>query len=450
MSDVPKPRVTIFDHQMDLSAVKGEEKTPILASPNEMDMTNVVSKNPRMTIFANDTVSDVTCNIVKEAARRTVFNETDLELTQQESPCMYEKMAKKPRMTIYENEMVISEFYEEQKKADTLMDMSRSVTKSTGAIPKVFANRPTTFHQNEMEVESAEEVPARQTTFANESIREDHQVITTRVTIHQQSDMDFSGVARLPEDDLEQAKGHCDLSEVDLLRNVVFTPPSGFKNLEMIERKSVIVQNEAPSFHEPVKIQLTRPDVKEDSRKWHNVTDTDLNMLDDESNPCVSDSTDFYERAMKKRISEGNISRYEEALDDFVNLTIEASPLNATLNSLNVSQGPENATKSKRRVSRPLSPVRDYGNMLDDLLANLKKKNTPKPRLEIDDYLEKLNIAPVKLIIRPECEPEGILKRINAVKEKMRLRRERNSIEVPQLLPEIPPIAFLMRNYFDW
>lgn len=191
--------------------------------------------------------------------------------------------------------------------------------------------------------------------------------------------------------------------------------------------------------------------LKDDSRKWHNITDTDLNLIDDESNPCVSESgeTDFYENAMKKRISEGNISRYEEALDDFLNLTIEASPLNATLASLNASLGHENAVKSKRRVSRPLSPVRDYGNMLDDLVANLKKKNIPKPRLEIDDYLEKLKIAPVKIKLRPECQPEGILKRINAKKEEIRLRREKNKINVIQF-PEIPSISFLMRNYFDW
>jgi hypothetical protein len=188
---------------------------------------------------------------------------------------------------------------------------------------------------------------------------------------------------------------------------------------------------------------------KEDSLKWHNVTDTDLALIDDESNPCVVDESaqESSQQLKKARISIGNISRYEDAIDDFVNLTISSSPLHTT----ETFDFPTAAAQSKR-LSCALLPDRDYSQMLDGLIGKLKKKNEPKPRLAIDEYLEKLQIAPVKIERRPDLEPAAIMDRINAKKEEIRKRREKKMEEEQErnsMLPEIPDVGFLMRNFLQ-
>lgn len=87
-------------------------------------------------------------------------------------------------------------------------------------------------------------------------------------------------------------------------------------------------------------------------------------------------------------------------------------------------------------------------------MITLRKKNAPKPRLAIDEYLEKMKIEPVKIKLRKDHEPEAILERINAKKEEVRKRREERQKREEEInaaqYPQIPSMSFLIDNLLQW
>jgi hypothetical protein len=444
-----KSRPTVYEHEMSITETK----------INTGAIPKIIANRP--TTFVQNEL-DIT------TSRRTIPTNDELDKTLQDD--FGEKSTKASRPTVYEHEMSMSE------------------TKiNTGAIPKVFSNRPTTFVQNEMDVTTAPVTSSRRTIITNESIGEECEKqikIESRATIHQQGEMNFSGIDKLPNESIDNY-------EIDGLRDEILSPPSGFKfnqsrltlfdeNKTLVDesvRQSVIVQNQTMNINESLaaavnlqrktchvpeamelndenderrKTFVVKP--KEDSCRWLNVTEADLidNMIDDESSPCLVDEEEetFEQEQQQQRDSSGNISRYEDVLDDFINITIDATISNHTIASTAQSNN------SSRRVSRPLSPVRDYENMLDNLMITLRKKNAPKPRLAIDEYLEKMKIEPVKIKLRKDHEPEAILERINAKKEEVRKRREERQKREEEInaaqYPQIPSMSFLIDNLLQW
>lgn len=191
---------------------------------------------------------------------------------------------------------------------------------------------------------------------------------------------------------------------------------------------------------------------RDDGNRLMNITDADiLSLLDDESDPCLNESESFVRK--NHRVSFGsNVSTYQKSLQDFLNNTIQNSPLCRRV----MLETPAASLKVKERVFS--SPI-DYCAKLDeltDILESKDKKELP-PRLEIDEWLAKLNIKPVKLPDIPKFDADYVKKWYagiqdsvakNAAERKAKekqLEKLRNS-----LLPEIPSRAFLFKNKLDW
>ncbi|KAL7027585.1 hypothetical protein ACKWTF_005491 [Chironomus riparius] len=182
---------------------------------------------------------------------------------------------------------------------------------------------------------------------------------------------------------------------------------------------------------------------KRESLKWHNITDTELlNMIDDESNPCVQDIS----ASIPVSNEASNMSRYDEAIEDFMNLTVKASPLNQTV--------PLEMKIRQRRESRASSPVPDYNSMFDNLIDGLRKKDRPMPRLEIDEFLEMLKVEPIKIPNIPQNQEGYLHDKIIELRQKHKNiaeenRRKEEELKASQLMPEIPTAKFLMKNYIE-
>lgn len=179
---------------------------------------------------------------------------------------------------------------------------------------------------------------------------------------------------------------------------------------------------------------------RDDSRKLMNITDAEIvSILDDESDPCLTVADESQEH-----VSFGaNASVYQNALQDFVNITIMNSPLNASA----FSQTPKAPFTAR---SREISSPTDYSVKFDELLETLEEKAVEKPRLEIDDFLEKLNIKPVMITFHPELQPDYSDMRMAEMKERLaREKAERKAAKVLQL-PATPPYDELIKNKLAW
>lgn len=190
---------------------------------------------------------------------------------------------------------------------------------------------------------------------------------------------------------------------------------------------------------------------RDDSRKLMNITDAEIvSILDDESDPCLTVADESQEQfsfgvnESQMHVSFGaNASVYQNALQDFVNITIMNSPLNASA----FSQTPKMPfTARSREISSPI----DYSVKFDELLETLEEKAVEKPRLEIDDFLEKLNIKPVMITFHPELQPDYSDMMMAEMKERLaRERAERKAAKVLQL-PATPPYDELIKNKLAW
>jgi hypothetical protein len=182
-----------------------------------------------------------------------------------------------------------------------------------------------------------------------------------------------------------------------------------------------------------------------DCRKLMNITDAEIiSLIDDESNPCLSETGNSNINHSSYGASN---SSYQNALKEFVNITIMNSPFN--MSSLTpISTSPVQA------IDREIAPAIDYCAKLDDLLMKLEQKDTPPPRLAIDDYLEKLNIQPVIIPYYPQMEPDYLMRKIAESKERIlreaaerKVKREQHKASQ---LPLIPPYEFLLKNKLEW
>lgn len=181
--------------------------------------------------------------------------------------------------------------------------------------------------------------------------------------------------------------------------------------------------------------------VKRESLRWHDITDSHLmNMIENESIPHIHDTDSL--SVENVQLSQ-HVSKHEEAIEDFMNLTIRASPLNQSI--------PVDMNKrASRRQSRALSPIRDYENDLENFIQDLKKKDAPKPRIEIDKYLEEMKIEPIKIPSYPQNQEGYLEARINELLQQSQKRRE-DRIKLKQAIedlqfPKIPSKMFLFRN----
>lgn len=133
-----------------------------------------------------------------------------------------------------------------------------------------------------------------------------------------------------------------------------------------------------------------------DSKRLMNVTDADFDsLIDDESNPCVNESVPS--TPLIQTSFSGNVSNYHQALQDFVNITIQDSPFNMSVDG----RTPKPSNFHERDFDSPA----DLSVQFDNLVTNLEKKGSKvKPRLAIDDFFDNLNIRPVKIKRLPDLK----------------------------------------------
>lgn len=132
-----------------------------------------------------------------------------------------------------------------------------------------------------------------------------------------------------------------------------------------------------------------------DSHRLTNVTDADFDsLIVDESDPCLNQS-DSASQQMQMSFA-GNITNYHQALQDFVNITIQSSPLNMSVDC--------RTPKRSDFRGRDFDSTADLSARLDNLVINLENKKKVKPRLAIDDFFENLNIQPVKIKRCPDLK----------------------------------------------
>ena len=166
-----------------------------------------------------------------------------------------------------------------------------------------------------------------------------------------------------------------------------------------------------------------------------NITDTEIG---DVSYPeCMSPSLELQSTNYRN-----STSSYLGALRMYVNETI------------NASMSPDISITPIRRETCEIEPTIDYSAKWDDLIAALDKKDEEQPRLDIDEFLEKLNIKPVTIPFYPELDPEYCLKKNEESKKKIEKQVEefaakKAKIESSQL-PQIPERNILMNNKIEW
>lgn len=241
----------------------------------------------------------------------------------------------------------------------------------------------------------------------------------------------------------------------------IYTPPVDFQTIEQengsttedrrfhlnrasLLRRSVFVPSNTsfPSFCQEPEKQISN---ELEGKRFLNITDAEFrSFIDDESNPCLSETGDTH-RNQTPSTSNLNTS-YQNALHDFINMTIMDSPLHTTVPLI------PNLQIRERLATGNDSPPIDYCAQLDDLVAKLETNDKIQPRLPIDEYLEKLNIKPVTIKYMPQMEPTYLSKcfeaaRIKAEKNRVaRILAEKNN---PQY-PEIPSETFLIENLLKW
>lgn len=184
-------------------------------------------------------------------------------------------------------------------------------------------------------------------------------------------------------------------------------------------------------------------------KNFANITETEFSsFLENESDPCMQEVS----VEISSRRSSMNTTQYRNALQEYVNKTLSQSMINATICNTTITN--DSPTVPAVFTSQLLETPVDYGAKFQSLVMKLEKKENKPQKSEIDEFLEKLNIEPVKIPSFHSLEP-GFLER-EAVKTKEKVatflneRRERHQREAKVQLPEIPSYNFLIRNRLEW
>jgi hypothetical protein len=401
------------------------------------DLSMEVKKNQQITIYKDSpieeeksTVKEITTPVKAEIAtknRKTIhetlaINETNIE---------EEEMTRHEALTPFTPNLV---------EIQQVNSMSRFGSTSFNDKSKIFHKVSTS--QPEVSNRSLSPCVIPPPPEFNTPIYDSQIFLAPQLTEHQHHEMDVSSMLR--ESVIVAAPK--DVSHRRTVHESI--------NME-VEKVEEVQESGDQTIHENAQIQLENQTFTvgkvDEHKKLMNITDADIHsLIDDESNPCINESREYNsnesQSSDKRRSFGGNISIYQNALQEFVNITIMNSPLNAS----SYAPTPAPLVRTKKRV---IPTAVDYCSKLDDLIESLEKKDEPAPRLAIDEFLEKLNIRPVKIPFHPELEPDWLAKEDEKVKARIvqdaAKRKER--IAAAELLqqPLIPSYQFLLKNKLE-
>lgn len=231
-------------------------------------------------------------------------------------------------------------------------------------------------------------------------------------------------------------------TEATLRNSVIVKAPAGnvtFYTNDEMEMENPIKQSTVSSTAKNSSI------VRVEENKLLNITSAEIvSLIDDETSPSFLEESNRSD-IQPLHVSLGSdLSCYQKALQDFVNVTITNSPLNMSLTLNNPSD------KSKCTLHEVPARI-DYNSKLSELMAGLEKKNDKvKPKLAIDDFLERLNIKQIKIPKLPELEEGYLLNKYRETKEKLNREEEERKASAALQLPKVPDYGFLIENKMKW
>ena len=395
-------------------------------------------KATRKTIF--DASLDETNNAIKSFIRPAVFTDSKSKDTASHSRA---NNFESNRATIYEDNISIDET-ETKTSRKALFSRAnakkpeKSSTSLTSSQPeKTFFDLSIEMTEAKMPtVEELQDVSGVLRFACNPVLREtlftNNISITSRHDQFRKSSLMLGDGININDSEMLETTNELAAKAAHLLKNPMATTASTsnlftktFQNDSSIdlEVSNVTAPNTNEDFAGPSRRNQTFT-LKNDNTKLMNITDADfVSMIDDESNPCVNESLTATHELQTS--FNGNIS-YHQALQDFVNITINDLPVNMTIDST-----PENFRN--RKFDQPA----DISVMLDDFVAKLERKNTVKPRLEFDEYLENLNIKPVKIKRLPNMQDIHKMFVQNRERVKQRTAKAQAGVEKRHENPEL-------------
>lgn len=386
---------------------------------NEMDLDLLVHSSQKVKV--NDTGDEMQLEPRKPSSRHTLHREEDVDETLMEPhPKTRLEENVDRRETVYNNDISLTCNFEQQaahKPSSTLNCTNINITGVSS-----FS-------------ETTDELATKAAPLLNDPIV----VTASNSNLFSQS---------IPHEDISQSSKnisahHCSLPNVvneDVLMEI--DPPR--EQVSYHPTISVLNITENQTF-------IVKTD---DCRKFMNITDAEIenSMLLDESCPlhisCATNNSTVNEsgQAVVPMNCSTNNSSYIHALQDFVNLSIMKSPLNL---SIAIPQSSEPMLIVKPEIPPPI----DYCAKLDELLEALEK-DKPPPRLEIDDFMEKMNVHPTKYPHYPQLEPDYLINKMNEVKSEVaREAAERRTAEKAEefvQFPVIPDYFDLLKNKLEW
>lgn len=170
----------------------------------------------------------------------------------------------------------------------------------------------------------------------------------------------------------------------------------------------------------------------------HNITDSEM-LLYDESEitlePCLdtSDTPTNDQSPMCYGLDRS------DAFKDLINITIK------NLSFASPSSYNESANASWRE-----SPSKSIDERFDELLESIECKSEPPIKLELDAYLEKLNIQIPKIQYRPELDPENYRQWKQEVNDRLECEIAEEKEREAAQFPQIPSFSFLLNNWLEW
>lgn len=469
-----KPRQTTFDVSMD------EEKTKI--SPVAQRYLKLVNKSNEEPSHLHKTLPS---DDSKTENLRKTFYETSMD---EEHQIRNDSTASGLRQTTLNQDMDCPLIENTKKHRHTLFEASMDEEGSNSAASSFQSRSRKTLYKKDIDVEDQKRVlrssKVRQTVYEAEMLEESRiakaeQSLKQRLTIYDDA-MEESTVTELEvpvardavanrstptasaigRTFMDVAKQAGDDSErASMSAGALFPPPPGFQTptlpgLPFVNFKATKIDESVSSA------EVSQPMIKspvdntfvvkqrDDSRRLMNITDAEFSLLDDESDPCLQESETDHKQVRVSQAS--NTSLYHEALQEFVNITLKTTSSFST----NITGSDSEMPKAQ---DLDLSSSVDYVQKFEDQILNRKTMAIKQqPKMEIDVFLENLNIRPLsipRLSQLPQLQPGHLERRLAKLAESSEKHRRKLADQRAKWdaqLPAIPSGAFLMKNYIEW
>lgn len=255
------------------------------------------------------------------------------------------------------------------------------------------------------------------------------------------------------------------------LTNLICPPPANFTDspvaLPTVDKTSVnpTQMSVIPSppiqqtftVESDVSVAISEFSLAPSRRNFVNITVTDFNNsnIENESDPCMQISSETSSRASaaSSRRSSINALEYRKAMHQYVNLTLNQSQLNETVNGNATIRNDSPVIPAAANSILISTPV-DFTTKLKTQLENVRKRDSIPEKSDLDDFFEKLNIEPLRIPHFRSLETGFLEKEAAKTKENvdkfLKERRERKTREAKLQLPEIPSYSFLIQNKIEW